>query len=1355
MTGNGKDNHAARLEEAIRLKRARARPSASTIERRPRSAPPLLGQMQRSLWLLHQMDPASPAYNLASAFRLSSEPDRGALARALNEVVARHRLLRSSFREVGDTVQQIIHPHEALDVEVADATANEMEAVAVREARRPFALDAAPLLRMLLIRDRGGREPLLLLVMHHILADERSLEIFWAELAAAYAGVGASAHSIRPQFDDYTHWTSARAGRDRGDDVDYWRQRLQPAPDELLLPFEGSEGTATRPRGRLSRRPLDAALRDDVRRIAAATGTTPFMVFACAFRLLLQRYTDGRDIAFGTPVSTRAHPETAEMIGYFLNPVVIRTAVDETLPVEDALRQFADEVRNAFSHSSLPFDVLTEELAPPRRRGRHPFFQAMFVYQEAGPPPALGDIHMRPVELDLGESKLDLTLFVRERPRALELAVEYRTDRFADVWMQRLLGHFGTLVGGMVRDPERAVADVPMLPPEEHHQVTTEWQGGMLEADTAALLPEQILEQARQAPETAAVVCGGEHLSYGELERRGRTIAVALAAHGVRPGDRVALFVDRSGAMIAGLLGIQWAGGAYVPLDPAYPKKRNADVVTDAASAAVVTTSALRSDLPATDRPVICIDELETNDGGAGFADRFPSRADPDSPAYVLYTSGSTGRPKGVVVTHDNLRASTLARRSVYDTPPKRFLLLPSIAFDSSVAGIFWTLATGGTLVVPTEEEVRDARRLARLMAAERVTTLLCVPSLYGHLLRLGEGLRGGLETAIVAGESCSSELVAEHFRRLPQTRLFNEYGPTEATVWATVHEVSEPDTQRPVAIGRPIPGVAVHVLDDLGRTVPAGIPGQAWIAGATVARGYQGRDDLTEERFVVDRASPGRRMYRTGDRVKWTVDGRLLFLGRDDEQVKLRGFRIEPGEIEAVLTGHPEVEEAAVVVRGSDVDDTDPDGPAHLVAFLRANREDGGAAWRAHLGQQLPDFMVPHRYVVLPELPRLPNGKTDRARLRALPLQEPVPAGGEAAPEGERERALVSLWEALIGRSGIGIDDNFFELGGHSLLVVEMAHAIESDFGVPLTPAEVFQSPTIRELADRIDRRRGTDAPAFHHLFPIQPGGREAPLIVAVPHFFSEMLATRFRGERPVYGLRGVSLRPEGNLGRWRTMGELAEELVDEVCRRFPSQSLFVAGYSFGASMAFAATRVMEQRDIPVRGLYLIAPMPLDIYRLGPLQLQIDGLERPAADLSAAEALVRLARNNNPFTPRPYRNLRQLLVTRPRRRLLSAVGKLRKRLGLPLGVSILHADVRVERFRLHRGYVPQPVRTPTVIFNAREPDTDAAATWRPCFRGPLEVIETPDPHLGAASLAQAKELILERFAVDLNSGGH
>jgi thioesterase domain-containing protein/acyl carrier protein len=534
---------------------------------------------------------------------------------------------------------------------------------------------------------------------------------------------------------------------------------------------------------------------------------------------------------------------------------------------------------------------------------------------------------------------------------------------------------------------------------------------------------------------------------------------------------------------------------------------------------------------------------------------------------------------------------------------------------------------------------------------------------------------------------------------------------------------------------------VRVEVRDRLGRQTPTGVPGEGWIAGPTVASGYSRRDDLTAERFT---GSGDERRYRTGDRLAWTDDGNLVFFGRDDEQLKLRGYRIEPGEIEAALQELANVEEAAVVLRSAagSGPPADGDDSAQLVAFVTTRGTAAADGWRQALGDRLPAHLIPARLVRLDALPRLPNGKIGRRALQQLPIEAPPAEPAQDLTSGEQ--ALRSLWEGLLGRTGIRATDNFFELGGHSLLVMQMVAAIEREFDASLAAADVFQHPTVRELARRIEER-GENVRGYEHLFPIQSGGRRTPFIMVVPDFFTEGLAKRFRGERPVYGVRGVSLRTDGNRGRWPTMRHLAEEIADEIERRFPGRPCLLAGYSFGAWVAVETVRVLEARQVPVQHLYAIAPMPVDFYRVGPFRIRVDGLRQPLADLGVIEVIRHYARASSPLTRGPYRRARQWLFERPWRRFLARMGARRLRRGMPMTERQAQADVRVERFRLHASYRPGVVRTPTTLFNPTGLATDSAATWRPFFRGPLTVHAIPDPH-DEASVAAAREQIFSHL---------
>jgi len=1344
MSDSTSDTRAERLREAIRLKKASASVRRESLPVRPLEAPAHLDELQRGIWLAHTLDPGSPAYNLVSACRVRGELDPEAIESAFGRVVARHRLLRSTFTADDGEVLQIIHPGAAATLDRIRAEPGGAVEAAIAAAKRPFDLETLPLIRLHLVEEHGVGERLLLLVLHHLLSDERSLAGLWRDLAAAVAGELDEAEPS-PQYDDWSHWkrTSGREAESRA--LDFWRRRLDPPPDDLKLPFGPPDGVEG-PRGRLLSLGVDDRTAERLRRLAGAVGTTPFAIGAFAYRLLLQRLAGGASFAFATPVSTRSHPDVVEMLGAFINPVVVPTAIDEERTVDDELRRFDRELRELLGHAATPFQTIAEALAPARRSDRHPLFQTMFVHQERVPLPELGGARLEEVILDLGDAKFDLTLFLTEDSGSLEVAVEYRADRFSASGIRGFADGYTALLSSLVEDPQRMVADLRMLDDAELARIDRASRGEVLDLATTATMPEQIHGWSRDTPDATAVRCDDDRLDFAALSRRAAAIEQSLIDAGVDPGDRVGVFLPRSMDLIAGLVGIHRGGAAYVPLDPAYPAQRNRQVLTDAEVRVVLTTSTLDADLPDGPWSVVQTGSI----GPLGEADPDPPAVDPASVAYLLYTSGSTGRPKGVVVTHANLRASTAARLQVYGAGPPRYLLLPSVAFDSSVAGIFGTLAAGGTLIIPGDHEVLDPRRLAALIREADVTHLLCVPSLYARLLEADGGAASRLSVAIVAGESCPPALVAEHFRIAPDTRLFNEYGPTEGTVWATAHEMTAADAHRPVPIGRPIPGVRVDVVDDRGRPVPVGVPGRAWIAGPTVAEGYWRRSELTAERFADDPVDgpPGRR-YATGDLMSRTADGLLLFHGRADEQLKIRGFRIEPGEVETALADLDGIDRAAVVARSLGADSEAAD---HLVAFVEGPDAHGPTGWGGELERRLPAYMVPTRLVVLEELPRLPNGKIDRGRLVELELEPEHRVGGADAATTLREATLIAIWEGLLGVRGIGPDDNFFTVGGHSLLAVELVLVIERDLGVVLPPVEVFANPTVRRLAARIDDDSGVESPVFDHLFPIQPGGEGDPFIVAIPHFFADLFADRFRGERPVYGLRGVGHRPEGNLGRWRTMTELGRELVDEIGHRFPDRRLIMAGYSFGASMAVEAVRIMEQRGIPVHRLLLIAPMPFDIARVGPLRLQIDDLDRPVDELTSAEAVGRWLRANSPLTLAPYRRLWRRVAVEGWRRWLCHVGRLRRALGMPLTERILWADVRVDRFRLHASYRPGPVRTPAVIFNAVEPSTDAAATWRAVFAGPLTVVDTPDPHLDDDSVEAARRVILDHLD-DLEDG--
>jgi amino acid adenylation domain-containing protein len=1051
----------------------RDRTDRQGISRRAGGGPAPLSFAQERMWLLEQLMGGDATYStLPSATWLRGPLDAALVARSFAEVVRRHESLRTTFEMSAGEPRQVVAPSLSLPVPVVDLRDRpDPEAEAMRLARSaghsPFDLARGPLIQASLLR-LADEVHVLLLVMHHIICDGWSDTVLVRDLAATYSALAAGRPSpLEPlpiQYPDYARWQRDRL---RGPALErllaYWRDRLAGAPP-LELPTDRPRPPVQGLRGASLRLEVPAVTAARLRALGRQRRATLFMTLLAAVAVLLQRWSGQEDVVVGTPVANRARAETEGLIGCFVNTLALRVDLSGDPTFLELLDRVRDLAVEAYAHQELPFERVVDEVQRVRDLSRSPLFQVMFALQDA-PRSDLefGGVRVTPVELDHWVAKYDVDIEAREWQGTLHVRIRYDADLFDAGTRERITGHLQTLVAGVAAHPDRRLSELPLLSDAERHRLLREWN------ETAREYPvvpahELVLAQVAARPDAIAVTAPDGSLAYGDLGLRASRLARALRDLGVGPDTRVGLCVGRSRDLVTGILGILMAGGAYVPLDPAYPEERLAYMLADSGAPVVVAQAHLLAVLPA-DRPrVLLLDELDAPGPGV------PEPADgaraihPDNLAYVIYTSGSTGRPKGVMISHRSLSNFAQANGEYVGAGPDDVMLqFATPCFDVSVLEIFTALTTGARLAVPERETLVSPSELTAFMRREAVT-IVDIPPAVVELLP-AEAFPA-LRVQLIGGESFSGALATRW--QAPGRRVINGYGPTEATVMMTVEECRGAYEQMP-PIGRPMANHQVYVLDSGMRPVPVGVPRELYLGGAGLARGYLGRPDLTAERFLPDPfgPEPGARLYRTGDVARFLPDGGLEFLGRVDHQVKLRGHRIELGEVEAVLTQHPSVRQAVAVLAG-------PGGAARrLVAYVQPEpgAAPDGAELRTWLGRRLPGHMVPSAIVALDRLPLTPSGKVDRAALPAVEegLLERARAG--IPPRTEMERALVEeVFAPVLGVERVGVEDSFFELGGSSLQLAQVQHRIREVMGVELPLRVLFQGPTIAELAVHLE---------------------------------------------------------------------------------------------------------------------------------------------------------------------------------------------------------------------------------------------------------------------------------------------
>ncbi len=934
-----------------------------------------------------------------------------------------------------------------------------------RRRSAPY-LARGPLLRGELLR-LGAADHALVVTAHHVVYDVWSRELLIRELGTLYEAFWRRRPSPLPdlllQYADYARWQRRRLSGDvLAVQLDYWKRQLAGVTSGSELPADRPRPPVQSFRGRrhvLELPPREtAALKDLSRR----HGVTLFMTLLAGFEVLLQRLTGEDDVVVGSPIANRNRAETEALIGFFVNTQVLRTRLDGDPSMRQVMARVRETALAAYAHQDIAFEQIVTELRASRDPARQPLFQILFNFLTNYRPIVLElpELTLTPETSHSGAVQFDLVSSIYEADGRLHVSVDYSTDLFDRATIRRTMDHYVALLAAAAAEPERPVSELSFWSAGERQQLLVEWAEGERVEEEDARIHELIAAQAARTPGAPAIAHAGEIVTYGALAARVRRLAAHLRARGVGPEVLVGIRMERGPGALVAILAVLEAGGAYLPLDPAWPEERVAFMAADAGVRLVLDTE---ESLPSVETP------RGASPAAAG------ERPLQEHPAYVIYTSGSTGRPKGVVVSHRGLLRSTRARLDSYADRVSAFLLLPSLAFDSSVAVIFWTLCEGGCLVIPESGKTSDPDHLARLVAAHRVSHWLSIPRLYALLLaQASPGDLASLHTVIVAGEACTADLVTAHRAHLPGAALYNEYGPTEGTVWATVDGPARPDSNEALPIGRPIAGVRVRLLDRALAPVPAGVAAELWIGGDNLARGYLDRPELTAERFLPDpfaglAAEPGARLYRTGDLARWLPDGRLDFLGRADQQVKIRGVRIELGEIEAALLRHPDVREAALLVR------EDAHGDRRLVAFLTAGSETAAepSRLRGFLRRELPDSMLPAAFVFLEVLPSTATGKVDRRALDALDVAELARETPFVAPRSPLEERLAAIWSDLLGVKRVGAHDNFFHLGGHSLLTTQLVSRLRTDFLLEVPLPSFFDDPTVAGLAQVIELAR------------------------------------------------------------------------------------------------------------------------------------------------------------------------------------------------------------------------------------------------------------------------------------------
>jgi amino acid adenylation domain-containing protein len=1043
-----------------------------SILKADRTQPLPLSFTQERLWFLEQLQPGSSLYNLGGSFTLTGSLDIDSLQKSFQDVVDRHEVLRTTFPTRDGEPAQIIK--EALDIDfpIIDLTGktaaeqdSEIRRLHEKEGSTPFDFEAGPLLRLTLVKI-SPTEHQLLMSIHHIISDDWGMSVFSRDLCEFYrARVTQTAPCLEPLEYQYADLAYTQRQDMQGPNqkrlLDYWKNRLAGMGESMDLPSDRPRPAVQSFTGDQVCFSIPAEQVETLRKLSRDNNSTLFMTMLAALKIFLYRYTQHTDIVVGTTIAQRNCIEMENLVGVFINNLVLRTDLSGNPDFKTLIGRIRETCLGAFEHEALPFERLVEELNPKRDRSRNPLFQVMFVYLSSSDEQQYeGGVNITRAEKQSGASEYDLTLYIRDEgdQQEMECWFEFSTALFDKATILRMQTHFSNLLNSLIEHPATDINQAAMLSDTERDWLINRMNNSAASTPDDHSLHELIAAQAQSSRDKIAVVSDNDTLTYGELNSRANQLAHFLIDQGVQPGVKVGVLLDRDANMMVGLLGVLKAGGAYVPIDPSYPAARIEYMIHNSGAPVILTTHHLLANLPQSDARVICLDldwqEME-----------LMPESDPEQPvstdqlAYVIYTSGSTGHPKGVQVTHANVVnfVHSISKRPGFSADDT-LLAITTISFDIHVLELFVPLYTGGKVVVASQHTTQDGSLLLERIRQCDITFMQATPATWRMMIQAG--WEEALPLKVVSGgEKLTEELASDLFPRVQN--LWNLYGPTETTVWSAGAEIT--DTNEPITIHQYVDNTELYIMDSSLELVPVGVPGELLIGGKGVTQGYLNRPELTQENFVENplEGFQGKCIYHTGDLARYLPDGRIQLLGRKDHQIKLRGFRIEVGEIEKVLENHDAIRQAVVILR------EDQPGDQRLVAYLLGTEADAdNMILREWLKNSLPDYMVPNTFVWLAEYPKTPNNKIDR---KAMPSPSSNGTGkaqeNYVAPQSPLESILVSLFQEVLQSEGIGCYDNFFDLGGHSLLSMKVVSRFEKATGIHMHPAELFQQ-TIGQIA-------------------------------------------------------------------------------------------------------------------------------------------------------------------------------------------------------------------------------------------------------------------------------------------------